>query len=117
VKNAFMPAFTGIHLRFGSPPSDGSPMLPDLSYMSTRFTAGSAAFFMAVTQAAFVPTGSVENDPGSPPPAPLPPPFAPSPKSEPPEPPHASSTTVTAGRKRGFTGRVKSTARSRAISE
>jgi hypothetical protein len=54
---------------------------------------------MAVTQAAFVPTGSVENDPGSPPPEPLPR-FAPSPKSETPEPPHASSATVTAERKR-----------------
>ena len=33
-------------------------MLPDLSYMMTRFTAGNDALFTAVTHAAFVPIGS-----------------------------------------------------------
>jgi len=65
-KKAFIPVLTGIHLAFGSPPSAGSPMLPDLSYMMTRFTAGSVALLTSVTHAAFVPIGSLLNSPGLP---------------------------------------------------
>src|SRR5262245_26337737 len=86
-----MPVLIGIHLAFGSPPSAGFPMLPDLSYICTRLTAGSAAFFIAVTHAALVPTGSLEQSPGFPP-APGPPlPLLSLPKTEPPLPPHAMS--------------------------
>src|SRR5262249_44818005 len=58
----------------GSPPSAGSPMLPDLSYMSTRFTAGKGAVFRGGKHPAFVAAGAFEKLPGSPPfPPPLPP--------------------------------------------
>src|SRR4051812_42170814 len=92
-----MPALTGIHFTFGSPPSAGFPMLPDLSYMMTRFTVGSDALFRSVTHAAFVPAGSVETPlPFAPSLAPAPPfwPFASS-NDEPSEPPQATRPKAT----------------------
>jgi hypothetical protein len=57
VKNAFMPLPTGIHFTLGSKPSVVAPMLPERSYMNTRFAGVSAALVAELTHASVVEAG------------------------------------------------------------